>query len=144
MGDPSWTKGTHVPRRRQLVHAPPALAEPVRGPNREDWLLRSLSMALRKGTRLGPYEISAPIGAGGMGEVYRATDKKLKRDVAIKTLAEVVAGDRDRLTRLELEARVLASLNHPHIASIYGLEELEGVPCLVLERSEEHTSELQS
>ena len=96
-------------------------------------------MALRKGTRLGPYEISAPIGAGGMGEVYRATDTKLKRDVAIKTLAEVVAGDGNRLARFEQEARVLASLNHPHIASIYGLEELEGVPCLVLELVEGQT-----
>jgi len=96
-------------------------------------------MALRKGTRLGPYEISAPIGAGGMGVVYRATDTKLKRDVAIKTLAEAVGVDRNRLTRFQQEARALASLNHPHIASIYGLEELDGVPCLVLELVEGQT-----
>jgi eukaryotic-like serine/threonine-protein kinase len=90
-------------------------------------------MALKKGTRLGVYEISAPLGVGGMGEVYRAADTRLKRDVAIKTLLGVGAGDASRLTRFEQEARVLASLNHPHIASIYGIEQLDGVPCLVLE-----------
>ena len=80
-------------------------------------------MALEIGTRLGPYEITASIGAGGMGEVYRATDTKLKREVAIKVLPQEVAGDKERLARFEREAHVLASLNHPHIASIYGLEE---------------------
>jgi serine/threonine protein kinase len=96
-------------------------------------------MALKNGTRLGPYEITAPIGAGGMGEVYRATDTKLKRDVAIKVLPEDVARDRERLARFEREAHVLASLNHPNIASIYGLEESDGVPCLVLELVEGQT-----
>jgi Tol biopolymer transport system component len=96
-------------------------------------------MALKTGTRVGPYEITAPLGAGGMGEVYRATDTKLKRDVAIKVLPEDVAGDRERLARFEREAHVLASLNHPHIASIYGLEESDGVPCLVLELVEGQT-----
>ena len=96
-------------------------------------------MALKPGTRLGPYEITAPLGAGGMGEVYRATDTKLKREVAIKVLPDDVAGDSERLARFEREAHVLASLNHPHIASIYGLEESDGVPCLVLELVEGQT-----
>jgi len=96
-------------------------------------------MTLKIGTRLGPYEIAGPLGAGGMGEVYRATDTKLKRDVAIKILLEEVSRDRDRLARFEREAHVLASLNHPHIASIYGLEESDGVPCLVLELVEGQT-----
>jgi serine/threonine protein kinase/WD40 repeat protein len=96
-------------------------------------------MALKPGTQLGPYQITAPLGAGGMGEVYRATDAKLKREVAIKVLPDDVAGDGERLARFEREARVLASLNHPHIASIYGLEESGGVPCLVLELVEGQT-----
>jgi Tol biopolymer transport system component len=96
-------------------------------------------MALKPGTQLGPYEITAPLGAGGMGEVYRATDTKLRREVAIKVLPEDVAGDNERLARFEREAHVLASLNHPHIASIYGLEESGGVPCLVLELVEGET-----
>ena len=96
-------------------------------------------MALKPGTQLGPYEITAPLGAGGMGEVYRATDTKLKREVAIKVLPDDVAGDSERLARFEREAHVLASLNHPHIACIYGLEESGGVPCLVLELVEGQT-----
>ncbi len=96
-------------------------------------------MALKTGTKLGPYEITARIGAGGMGEVYRATDTKLRRDVAIKVLPEDVARDRGRLARFEREAHVLASLNHANIASIYGLEESDGVPCLVLEMVEGQT-----
>ncbi|MGD1090705.1 MAG: protein kinase [Bryobacteraceae bacterium] len=80
-------------------------------------------MPLAPGTRLGPYEIVARIGAGGMGEVYRAKDTKLKRDVAIKVLPEAFAGDPDRMARFQREAEVLASLNHPNIAQIYGVEE---------------------
>jgi len=80
-------------------------------------------MALTAGTRLGPYEILAPIGAGGMGEVYRARDSKLDREVAIKVLPADVAQDPERLARFEREAKVLASLNHPNIAQIYGVEE---------------------
>jgi serine/threonine protein kinase/Tol biopolymer transport system component len=80
-------------------------------------------MALTAGTRLGPYEILAPIGAGGMGEVYRALDTKLKRDVALKVLPEAFAQNPDRMLRFQREAEVLASLNHPHIAHIYGVEE---------------------
>jgi eukaryotic-like serine/threonine-protein kinase len=80
-------------------------------------------MVLTAGTRLGPYEVLAPIGAGGMGEVYRARDTKLDRDIAIKVIPPALAQDPDRLARFEREAKVLASLNHPNIAQIYGVEE---------------------
>jgi serine/threonine protein kinase len=90
-------------------------------------------MTLSAGTRLGPYEILSALGAGGMGEVYRARDTKLGRDVALKVLPEAFLLDRDRLARFKREAQVLASLNHPHIAAIYGLEESNGVQALVLE-----------
>ena len=79
-------------------------------------------MSLTPGSRLGPYEIVAPLGAGGMGEVYRARDTKLDRDVALKILPESFANDPDRLMRFEREAKTLASLNHPNIAAIYGIE----------------------
>src|SRR6266566_3649227 len=81
------------------------------------------SMALTAGTKLGPYEILAPLGAGGMGEVYRATDTRLKREVAVKVLPEAFAHDPERLARFKREAEVLASLNHPNIATIHGVEE---------------------
>ena len=90
-------------------------------------------MSLVPGTTLGPYEIVAPLGAGGMGEVYRARDTNLNRDVAIKVLLPAVANDPDRLARFSREAQVLASLNHTNIAHIYGLEDAEGVKALVLE-----------
>src|SRR3990172_132581 len=90
-------------------------------------------MTLSPGTRLGPYEIASPLGAGGMGEVYRATDTKLNRDVAIKVLPAAFAQDADRVARFRREAQVLASLNHPNIAAIHGLEESEGVVALALE-----------
>ena len=90
-------------------------------------------MALQPGTRVGGYEILELLGRGGMGEVYRARDAKLGRDVAIKVLSEAWLTDPDRRSRLEREARVLASLNHPHIGAIYGTEEAGGVPALVLE-----------
>ena len=90
-------------------------------------------MALAAGTQLGPYEILSPIGAGGMGEVYRALDPKLGREVAIKILPTEVVQAPERLARFRREARVLASLNHPHIAAIHGLEEAGGRPFLVLE-----------
>ena len=77
-------------------------------------------MSLSPGTRLGPYEVTALIGQGGMGEVYRARDTKLGRDVALKVLPDLFADDPERLARFQREARVLASLNHPNIASIYG------------------------
>ena len=90
-------------------------------------------MPLQPGSRLGPYEVTAKIGQGGMGEVYRAKDTKLGRDVALKVLPDLFADDPERLARFQREARVLASLNHPNIASIYGLEEQDGVRALVLE-----------
>src|SRR5690242_3720289 len=80
-------------------------------------------MALVTGDKLGPYEIIEPIGAGGMGEVYRARDTKLKRDVALKVLPEAFANDPARMARFQREAEVLASLNHPNIAHLYGLED---------------------
>ena len=90
-------------------------------------------MSLASGTRLGPYELLALIGSGGMGEVYRARDTKLNRDVALKILPEAFALDSDRLARFKREAHVLASLNHPNIGGIYGFEESSGVYALVLE-----------
>jgi len=84
-------------------------------------------MTLAPGVRLGPYEIQSAIGAGGMGEVCRARDTRLNRDVAIRILPELFALDPDRLLRFKREARILASLHHPNIAAIYGFEESEGV-----------------
>src|SRR4051812_1752531 len=80
-------------------------------------------MPLAAGTRLGPYEITSELGVGGMGEVYRATDTKLGRDVAIKVIPEAFAQDADRMARFTREAQVLASLNHPNIAALYGVED---------------------
>src|SRR5262245_1706975 len=85
------------------------------------------------GSHLGPYEVLAPLGTGGMGEVYRARDTKLSRDVAIKVLLPAVANDPDRLARFSREAQILASLNHPNIAAIYGLEDGGDVRALVME-----------
>jgi serine/threonine protein kinase/tetratricopeptide (TPR) repeat protein len=96
-------------------------------------------MALGIGTRLGPYEIVAAIGAGGMGEVYRARDTRLERDVAIKVLPEIFASDPERLARFEREAKTLASLNHPNIAQIYGIEEANTTHALVMELVEGET-----
>ena len=90
-------------------------------------------MALTPGTRLGPYEILSALGAGGMGEVYRARDTRLDRDVAIKILPEAFAADAERLARFQREAKVLASLNHPNIAIIHGLEHADGAHALVME-----------
>ena len=90
-------------------------------------------MALASGTRLGPYEITAQIGVGGMGEVYRATDTTLNRQVAVKVLPESLASDAERAARFEREAKTLASLNHPNIAAIYGFEKSSGVHALVME-----------
>jgi len=90
-------------------------------------------MALPAGARLGSYEVTAQIGVGGMGEVYRATDTNLKRSVAIKVLPTTVAADADRLARFQREAEVLALLNHPNIAQIHGLEKFDGTIALVME-----------
>ena len=96
-------------------------------------------MALAPGTQIGPYEVAGALGAGGMGEVYRAHDSRLKRDVALKVLPESFAADPERLARFQREAEVLASLNHPHIAGILGLEESDGTKALVLELVEGET-----
>jgi serine/threonine protein kinase len=96
-------------------------------------------MALTAGTKLGPYDIQAPLGAGGMGEVYRARDAKLGREVALKVLPEALARDAERIGRFEREAKVLASLNHPNIAAIYGFEDSSGVHALVMELVEGST-----
>ena len=98
-------------------------------------------MSLAVGQRIGAFEITGSLGAGGMGEVYRATDTKLKRHVAIKILPGAVANDADRLARFRREAEVLASLNHPNIAAIYGFEDASGVHALVLELVEGRTLE---
>jgi len=96
-------------------------------------------MSLPTGSRLGPYEVLSAIGAGGMGEVYRATDTRLKRDVALKILPQSFATDPERRARFQREAEVLASLNHQHIAQIYGIEESNGTSALVMELVEGET-----
>src|SRR2546423_8262213 len=96
-------------------------------------------MAFADGTRIGPYEILSALGAGGMGEVYRARDSKLGREVALKILPDTFALDPDRLARFQREAQMLASLNHPHIAAIYGFEDSGQTHALVLELVEGET-----
>jgi serine/threonine protein kinase/tetratricopeptide (TPR) repeat protein len=96
-------------------------------------------VSLRPGTRIGNFEIVTPLGAGGMGEVYRARDTRLDRSVAIKALPQEFASDSERLARFEREAKLLASLNHPNVAGIYGLEDVDGSPHLVLEFVEGET-----
>jgi eukaryotic-like serine/threonine-protein kinase len=96
-------------------------------------------MALGPGSRLGTYDVLSPLGAGGMGEVYRARDTRLNREVALKVLPDYFAADPERLARFEREAQTLAGLNHPHIAAIYGLEEKDGARALVLELVEGDT-----
>jgi len=90
-------------------------------------------MALETGARFGPYEITGALGAGGMGEVYRATDTKLEREVAIKTLPATLAEDSDRIARFDREAKLLASLNHVHIAAVHSLGETDGTLYIVME-----------
>ena len=93
-------------------------------------------MALSIGARTGPYEIVAKIGEGGIGEVWRATDTHLGRQVAIKVLPDALAHDAERQARFEREAKTLAALNHPNIAAVYGSEKADGVRALVMERVE--------
>jgi serine/threonine protein kinase len=95
--------------------------------------------ALEPGRRVGPYEIVSFLAAGGMGEVYRARDPRLKRDVALKILPESVTADRERIARFEREAELLASLNHPNIANIYGVEDDHGTRAIVMELVEGET-----
>ena len=96
-------------------------------------------MALTTGTKLGPYEIQSPLGAGGMGEVYRARDTRLDRDVAIKVLPGSFAGDTERLRRFEQEARAVAALNHPNILGVYDIGQHQGSPYMVCELLEGET-----
>ena len=96
-------------------------------------------MSLMSGTKLGPYEIIAPIGAGGMGEVYKARDTRLDRTVAIKVLPEHLAKDPDRRERFEREARAVSSLNHPHICTLYDIGQEDGIDFLVMEHIEGET-----
>ena len=96
-------------------------------------------MSITPGTRLGPYEVISPLGEGGMGVVYRARDTQLQRQVALKLLPDHFANDSDRLSRFQREAQVLASLNHPNIAQIYGLEKAGAVSCIVMELVEGET-----
>src|ERR1051326_3370879 len=96
-------------------------------------MIPAAPLPLSSGTRLGPYEVVSALGAGGMGEVYRARDSKLNRDVALKVLPDAFSLDAERLARFGREAQVLASLNHPHIAAIYGIEDAGGIRALVLE-----------
>ena len=108
-------------------------------PAMEDMTVTLAAAGSLLGRQFGPYRIVSPLGAGGMGEVYRAHDSKLGRDVAIKTLPHEFARDPERLARFRREARTLASLNHPNIAAIYGLEESGEADCLVLELVEGET-----
>jgi serine/threonine protein kinase len=94
--------------------------------------LAGVGLGTMTGQQIGPYRIDVSLGSGGMGDVFRAHDTKLRRDVAIKILPPVFSQDRERLARFEREARVLATLNHPHIGAIYGLERANGMPALVL------------
>ena len=114
------------------------LAQPVSADESLERAARGVALSttptsFASGTRLGPYEIAGPLGAGGMGEVYRARDCQLNRDVALKVLPGLYALDPDRLARFRREAHILASLNHPNIAAIYGLEDTDGIHALVLE-----------
>src|SRR5258707_5190862 len=90
-------------------------------------------MPLTSGTRFGPYEILAPLGAGGMGEVYRDRDTRLGRDIAVKVLPESVAASPDRLARLEREAKTVANLNHPNIVTLHSIEEVGGTRFITME-----------
>src|ERR1700738_1382092 len=96
-------------------------------------------MTLSSGSRLGPYEILSPLGAGGMGEVYRARDKKLDRDVAIKVLPESVATDPETLARFEREAKAVAALSHPNILAIHDFGNQDGIAYAVMELLEGET-----
>src|SRR5438876_11973670 len=98
-------------------------------------------MTLAAGTKLGPYEMVAPLGAGGMGEVYRATDTRLDRTVAIKVLRQEMADNRERRERFEREAKAISSLNHPHICTLYDVVDQDGTYFLVMESVEGQTLE---
>src|SRR5262249_46328376 len=96
-------------------------------------------MSITPGAHIGPYEVTGSLGQGGMGVVFRARDSRLQRDVALKVLPDHFAKDPDRLGRFQREAQILASLNHPNIAQIYGLEQASGSDCIVMELVEGQT-----
>jgi serine/threonine protein kinase len=109
------------------------LVRPKRHAKPADIILPISRDELTPGARLGAHEISSSLGSGGMGEVYRWRDTRLNREVALKVLPDAFIADPDRLARFKREAQVLASLNHPNIATIYGFEEADGIQALVLE-----------
>src|SRR5262245_29833988 len=113
-----------------------ALPRRGRGPRLK---IPSRPMALSEGSRLGPYEILSPLGAGGMGEVYRARDPRLGREVAIKVLPASFSADPDRLRRFEQEARAAGILNHPNVTAVYDIGEVDGAPYVVSELLEGET-----
>jgi serine/threonine protein kinase len=143
MGRRGWKgmPGRSGRRNRFLcaIMAPTCAAQCARSADYRKGEKGSLPVTLTTGVRLGPYEIVSPLGQGGMGEVYRARDTKLGREVAVKVLPEVFAVDHDRLGRFQREAQVLASLNHPNIAHIHGVEESGGTPALIMELVEGET-----
>ncbi|MCH7750258.1 MAG: serine/threonine protein kinase [Acidobacteria bacterium] len=106
---------------------------------RYNWPFFPVTMSLSPGTRLGPYEIESPLGAGGMGEVYKARDTRLNRTVAIKVLPDHFATDPNLKQRFEREARTVAALNHPHICTLYDIGSQDGVDFLVMEHLEGET-----
>ena len=117
-----WTKRAAGQKGSGLSERLPSARSP---PSWHSRIIHQPFVALIPGVRLGPYEILSPLGAGGMGEVYRARDTKLDRDVAIKILPDAFVSDPERVARFQREAKTLASLNHPNIGGIYGLEESE-------------------
>ena len=133
---PAWgpcldRPGAASPRPRRC--SPPTVAAS------RYWTFPGRAAGTSTPARVGPYEIVDVLGAGGMGQVYRARDSRLQRDVAIKVLPAAVSSDAGRLARFEREAQLLASLNHPHIAQVYGLEDASGTPALVMELVEGST-----
>ena len=132
--EPGRVPGGALRRRPDLRAEVEALLRAHATPQRAHWRCRRWARTrLKTGMRVGPYEVLAELGAGGMGEVYRARDAKLGRDVAIKILPAVFTSDPERLARFEREARILAALNHPHIGAIYGVRGGRGIRALVLE-----------
>ena len=138
--DAACSGDTDLRRQVELLLAQAEQAESfLETPALDDVTVTLTTTSSLLGRQFGPYRIVSPLGAGGMGQVYRAHDSKLGRDVAIKTLPLEFARDPERLARLRREARTLASLNHPNIAAIYGLEESGGIDCLVMELVEGET-----
>src|SRR5262245_2764123 len=143
----AMTLGTHVfpglgvnsEREFSDPSATAPLSERRAGQAAASPIISAVSVPLIPGSRLGAFEVVSLLGEGGMGQVYRARDTRLKRDVALKTLPDAVATDRDRVVRFQREAELLATLNHPNIAGIYGIEEADGVRALVLELVEGET-----